>query len=121
MPPLFFILTSVVLNVFGQMSLKLGVGKIGAIGFANGTVISEVIKIFTNLYILGGLFLYAISSLFWIAALSKTELSYAYPFLSIGYILVIAFSFFILNEQISVYRLLGVALIIAGLIFIAQK
>lgn len=120
MPAVIFILISVLLNVLGQLSLKLGTGHLGVIHFTPQPI-AEIFRIFTNLQILSGLALYACSTVFWIAALSKSDLSYAYPFLSLGYILVILFSYLVLHENLSILRLTGMGFIMLGLIFIAFK
>jgi multidrug transporter EmrE-like cation transporter len=123
MQPIVAILISIVLNVFGQLSLKLG-SKVLAMdqgGSGAVQVWQTVVRVLSDWHILGGLALYGLSSIFWIIALSKTDLSYAYPFLSLGYILVILFSYFLLHEPLSIYRIIGIACIIVGLLVIAHK
>jgi multidrug transporter EmrE-like cation transporter len=123
MQPAAAILISVILNVFGQMSLKLGSKVLatnqGGFGFVH--LWQVVVKVMSNWHILGGFVLYGLSSIFWLIALSKSDLSYAYPFLSLGYILVIFFSYFLLHEPLSIYRIAGVTCIIIGLLIIAHK
>jgi len=105
-----FILISVALNVAGQAVLKSGVNKLGALSMSG----DSFVKAFSSLEVWGGLFFYGISSLFWILALSHKDLSYAYPMLSLGYILVVLVSWFLLGEQITPMRILGVAFISFG-------
>ena len=52
--------------------------------------------------------------------LSKVELSYAYPFLSLAYVVVAVYAFFIFHEDLNALRVLGIALICVGTVFIAQ-
>lgn len=111
-----FLLVSIGLNVLGQTVLKSGVDKLGALSFE----FSSILKAFTSFYVLGGLFLYFVSSIFWILALSQKELSYAYPMLSIGYIVIILVSWFLLGENISLIRVIGVIFISVG-IFLVYK
>ena len=54
----------------------------------------------------------------WLAVLAKEEVSYAYPLSSLGYIVVLAGSYFLFQEHISFSRLLGIGLIILGAVFI---
>ena len=112
-----FILISIALNVTGQTVLKAGVNKLGALGFN----LAHILKAFSSFMVLGGLFLYVISSVFWILALSHKDLSYAYPMLSIGYIAVILISWLILGENITYIRLLGVFLISFGIFLIFKS
>ena len=102
-----FILISIALNVAGQTVLKAGVNKLGALSLA----FSSLVKAFTSPLVLSGLFLYVISSVFWILALSHKDLSYAYPMLSIGYLAVVLVSWAVLGEHVTAIRLFGVVLI----------
>ncbi|PJC68281.1 hypothetical protein CO015_04585, partial [candidate division WWE3 bacterium CG_4_8_14_3_um_filter_42_11] len=85
-----FILISVCLGVLGQLSMKYGTNQIGAIDFAQP--LQFLAQAFTNLYVLAGLTLYAISSVLWIITLSRVDLSFAYPLISLGYILILFLS-----------------------------
>ena len=116
----YFVLISILFNVLGQYSMKFGIRKFGIIHF-DKDIISTMIKIFTLPNILLGLFLYGISAIFWIIALSKVELSVAYPMLSIGYILIMIISYFLLHEPISMYKIIGTLLIIVGILFISHN
>ena len=72
----------------------------------------------TNLYLISGLFLYALSTVFYIAALKLEQLSVLYPILSIGYVWISMFSIKFLNEKMNINKWTGIFLIIAGVIFI---
>jgi drug/metabolite transporter (DMT)-like permease len=65
--------------------------------------------------------IYAFSVLFWLVGLSRVPLSYAYPFLSLSYVVILAASYFVLGEQVSVLRLAGVGLICGGVISVAYS
>lgn len=62
-----------------------------------------------------------ISGLLWIVSLTKFELSYAYPWVSLAFILMMMVGIFIFNEQFTMYKLLGTILITVGLILATQK
>src|SRR4051812_45522500 len=120
MPAFVLILLSVLLNVIGQICIKMGTRALGVVEFAHSGVIHELFRVFTNAYIWAGLIVYGIGTLFWISALSKSDLSYAYPFLALGYVLIIIFSYFIFKESFTAYKLIGIALIVIGLVFISR-
>ena len=109
-----FILISVAFNVAGQTVLKNAVNKLGALDLG----VSSLIKAFSSIEVWAGLMIYVVSSIFWILALSHKDLSYAYPMLSVGYLLIILVSWFVLGEQISAPRLLGVVLISFGVFLV---
>lgn len=112
-----FILVSIAFNVAGQTVLKSGVNKLGALMFN----FTSIFKAFSSPLVLGGLFLYLLGSVFWILALSHKDLSYAYPMLSIGYLVIILVSWGILGEQITYVRMLGVLLISFGIILVFKS
>jgi multidrug transporter EmrE-like cation transporter len=64
--------------------------------------------------------MYGISVVLWILALSRVDVSYAYPMLSIGYILVAVFGWAIFGEDMSLNRIMGIFIIIVGVILISK-
>ena len=121
MRPLFLIVTIVVLGALGQLSMKKGMASVGSISLTLSTVVVSVTRMLTSPFVLLGLFLYAISAIFWLTVLSRVDLSYAYPMISIGYVLVMALSWIFLNERFAFIRILGVALICGGVFLISRS
>jgi multidrug transporter EmrE-like cation transporter len=113
---LLLILFSISLNAFAQIALKIGSGKIGSPNIS----LSFFLKLL-NIPIFSGLFLYAISILSWIIALSKVDVSTAYPMLSIGYIIVALIAYFFLGENISLFKSIAIIIIIIGVIMISKS
>ena len=109
-----YVLISVIFNVFGQYSMKVGMNKYGEVTFDNNLILT-IFKIFTLPNVILGLLLYMISTFFWLVALSKLDLSIAYPTLSVGYILIMFLSIFLLNETINIYKIFGTLFIILGI------
>jgi multidrug transporter EmrE-like cation transporter len=71
--------------------------------------------------ILAGIACYAVSLIVWILALSKTPVSVAYPMVSIGFALNAALAWWLLGEAVTPARMLGIAVIIAGVILVARS
>lgn len=113
-----FLLGAVISNVLGQAFMKAGVNQLGGISISNA---ADFIKIFFTPFVILGIATYGIGTIFWILALSKFDLSFAYPFLSIGYILILIISYFIFKEDINAFKVLGIFAIIAGIILISHK
>jgi drug/metabolite transporter (DMT)-like permease len=67
-----------------------------------------------------GLFLFGLSALVWLVVLSRTSLSFAYPFASLTYVLILVFDRFWLNESVPGLRWAGVALIAAGIVLVSR-
>ena len=114
------ILTAVILAVTGQLLVKNGLNLLGNVDFASG-LISAYLKIFISPYVIVGTLLYAFSSLFWIYALARVDLSFAYPFVALSYVLIILSSCFILGEHIPFLRWIGVLVICLGIFLISKS
>jgi len=113
------ILLDIALVVAGQFFMKFGINKVGS--FTEMPLGEFLAKSFTSYLVLLGILLYAISAVVWIIVLSKVNLSFAYPMLSLGYIFILFVSYFLLGENITVLRILGVALIMIGIFFLYQS
>lgn len=111
------ILIAVIFSSIGQVSWKLGMRNLGPIINYD---ISIILNIFTNLFVDIGLLCYAISTIFWLFALSKEDLGYVYPFIAATYILVLIFSWLILNESFGLYRSAGAVIVLLGLMVIIK-
>jgi multidrug transporter EmrE-like cation transporter len=117
MSPFVFIALSTVFGIAGQMLLKSGMSRMG--GAAAGK--SLVVKMVTSPWVMGGLIIYGLGVVNWLMALSHLELSYAYPFASLSYIGIIIGSYFVFKERITLMRLAGIAVIIAGVLVTSQS
>ncbi len=111
------IIASVIMGAFGQLFLKLGVNSLGGIDVS---VIGIATLLFTPMVFLG-LLLYFISTITWLMALSKVELSFAYPFVASGYGIVTYFGWQFLGETISAIRIIGIITIIIGVLFVSKS
>jgi len=119
MKPISLLLVSVFLGAIGQLCAKKGVMNIGQVYLNPSKIVGITFKFFSNPLILIGLFAYLIGSVIWLTALSRTELSFAYPFVSLTYVLVFIGSWFFFGESINLLRCLGLVLIICGVFFIS--
>jgi multidrug transporter EmrE-like cation transporter len=113
------ILGSVVCSVVGQLILKAGMTSLGPLGLADRRVVATIVRIFSRPAIVGGFALYGLGLLFWLVALSQVELGYAYPFISLSYVLIVAASWALFGEELSAMKLFGVASICLGVLVIA--
>ena len=115
------ILTGVLLNAVAQLLLKAGSRAIAdvALNFGNAWTIVE--RIAVNPPILGGLVCYAISVVVWILALSRVEVSVAYPMLSVGYVVNAIAAWMLFGEDLNTARLAGIGVIIVGVWLVARN
>jgi drug/metabolite transporter (DMT)-like permease len=117
---LVYVLISGVLGVTGQLVIKRGLVALGSQALRPDGVLGFLASLALNPMIVGGLAIYVLGTLFWLVALSRLDLSYAYPFASLNYVLVLLASWFVLGELPSATRLAGVALICLGVCAIAR-
>jgi len=117
------ILISVVLAAVAQLTLKHGMNQVTAQG-AHPLDLKDpllaVRRVSTNVSVLAGLAIFVLSAAFWLIVLSKASLSFAYPFVSFTYVLILLFDRFVLDQPVSLVRWGGVALIIAGIVLISR-
>lgn len=116
---LLLILVNVGLAVSGQMLIKIGMQRVGVIDSSN--VLQLLSRAFLNLHVILGLTAYIVAAGTWIIVLSRVDLSFAYPMLSLGYILVLILSIYLLKEQVTPERAVGTLLIIIGVVFIYRS
>ena len=115
------VLTGVLLNAAAQLLLKAGTNAIGQFEFSLANAVPVGWKLATNIPILGGLGCYAVSVVVWIMALSRVEVSMAYPMLSIGYVVNAALAYWLFGEAVTPMRMLGIAIICIGVFIVARS
>ncbi|MHC6179644.1 SMR family transporter [Clostridium sp. JNZ X4-2] len=114
------ILVSVFLGAIGQVLVKYGAVNL-QLNFTIKYLLPSILSILKNIPVMFGIISYGLSFLLWIKVLSKVELSYAYPMVSLGYIITMLFSYFLFKENISFIRILGVGLIILGVVLVSRS
>ncbi len=115
------ILTGVLLNAVAQLLLKAGSRVIAGVPLTFGNAWTIMERIAINPPILGGLVCYAISVVVWILALSRVEVSVAYPMLSIGYVVNAVAAWMLFGEDLTTARLAGIGVIIVGVWLVARN
>lgn len=114
---LLLLLGSVACDVTGQVCFKLGVGhETGDDGAP-----SLLHKVLHSPWIALGVTVYALEFVLWFAALSRTQLSIAFPFTALGYVGVVLASRHILNERISLRRWVGIGTIVVGVVLVTGQ
>jgi len=117
--PFLLLLIAICFSVSGELMLKTGMNQIGLLSLKN--LGPTLLKILTHPRILGGFGLFALGAIFWLAVLSRVNLSWAYPMLSLGYILVLIISALVLKEHVSSVRWIGALVICAGVYLVFRS
>jgi multidrug transporter EmrE-like cation transporter len=114
------IVAGVLLNAFAQLLLKAGVTPLGPLHLDTSNALSTAGRVLMQWPIVAGLGCYVISVGVWIVALSRADVSLAYPMLSLGYVVNAIAAWYLFGELIGPARVAGIALILAG-VFVMSR
>ncbi len=116
-----FIAGCILFTVYGQLVLK---WRMGIHGMPEGSLAEKafgLVKIILlDPFVFSGFCAAFIASLFWMAAMTKFSLSFAYPFMSLAFVLVMLGSFLLFNESINLYKVAGTLIIVSGLVVLSK-
>ncbi len=116
-----YILIAVVGSAAGQLLLKKGMSTMGPLTISLDQISGILWRIGTNPYVVIGLTIYVCGTVFWLAALSRVDLSFAYPFASLSYIAMIVGGWLLFAEKVDLWRIGGSLIIMLGVILISQS
>jgi multidrug transporter EmrE-like cation transporter len=119
-PQLALVLTGVLLNAIAQLLLKAGAGSLAGVELRPANAVLIAGRLLTSYPIISGLGCYALSVVVWILALTRVEVSVAYPMLSLGYVVNAVAAWWLFNENLSGARVAGIAVILVGVWLVAR-
>jgi drug/metabolite transporter (DMT)-like permease len=114
------ILLSVTLAAVAQLTLKYGMDQVTERSGVLRLEAASMRDVVSTPAVWAGLFLFALSAFVWLAVLSRTSLSFAYPFASLTYVLILLADRFLLDQEVPALRWAGVAFIVVGIVLVAQ-
>jgi len=117
----FYIFGTILFTVYGQLMLKWRIDKVGSLPADTFDKIIFVFRLLLDPLILSGFLSAFVASLFWMAAMTKFDISFAHPFMSLSFMLVFIFSIFIFGEPVTSQKVIGLALIVLGIIVTSQS
>lgn len=116
------ILLSVAFAATGQVTLKVGMNKVGVISIGSfDQILNALGKVATTPLVSLGLLFYVLAASLWLVVLSRVPLSLAYPMVAVGYVFVVLLSWALLGETVPPLRWLGLAVICTGVILIGRS
>lgn len=115
------ILFTVLTNFLSQIMLKKGMTQVKMDSLGASNIAQAIPNILLNFFVMGGLLVMVISMASHLLVLSKVDISYAYPFLGLSFVLISAWGYFVLSEPMSVYKVTGVVLIVCGVALVAKS
>jgi multidrug transporter EmrE-like cation transporter len=111
-----YIFGTIFFTVYGQLILKWRIVLYGSLPTLIGDRLLFLLRLLLDPFIFSGFFAAFLASLCWMAAMTKFQLSYAYPFMSLAFVLVMFLSALLFKEPITVPKSLGLGFIVLGII-----
>lgn len=116
----FFILLTLAFTVYGQLVLKWQMNGVGSLPQGHLDKVVFLLQQFMNPWILSGFLAAFVASLAWMAAMTRFDLNYAYPFMSLAFVIVMVLGVLFLGETVNFSKVAGTLLVMAGLVVIAR-
>ena len=118
---LILILISVTMSAAAQLLFKFGMSSEPMRrAIAGGSPVEIAIAALLNPGVFGGLALYGLGTVLWLAVLARTDVSQAYPFVGLGFVLTALIGWLLFGEVLTPTRIGGIALIMAGIVLVAR-
>jgi drug/metabolite transporter (DMT)-like permease len=111
-----FVLLTLILGVYGQLILKARILNAGIIPPDFHEKILFIIKLLMDPWVLSAFAGAFLASLCWMAAMARLPLSYAYPFTSLSFVMILILSSVFFNEPITIGKIIGLLFIISGIV-----
>ena len=119
-PYYFYIFGTVAFTVYGQLILKWRIERYGNLPGELFAKVEFLLRLLLDPFILSGFLSAFIASLFWMAAISKFDVSYAYPFMSSSFVIVFVLAALLFNEPVNTSKVVGLAFIMLGIVITSR-
>lgn len=116
-----FILFTVMTNAAAQLMLKQGMTNLSAAITAQDNIILKLLMIVFQPWVFFGLVMFVVSMASHMYVLSKVDISFAFPFLSLAYVAVAVLAWQLFGEELGAFKIAGIAFICVGTVLIAQS
>jgi drug/metabolite transporter (DMT)-like permease len=113
------VVATIVLTVYGQLVIKWQVNQVGSLPHDMTEKLYVLFSLLLRPWVLSGFGAAFLAAVAWMAAMTKLKLSEAYPFVSLGFVAVMIFSYFLFGEELTMNKVVGTVIVVAGLIVIA--
>jgi len=116
-----YIFATIIFTVYGQIIMKWRIAKFGAFPEYWLDKLKFLFSVLFDPFVFSGFVAAFIASFAWMAAMTKFEISYAYPFMSLNFVIVFLLSMILFTESFSFYKLFGVLLIVLGTVLVSKS
>jgi drug/metabolite transporter (DMT)-like permease len=108
---------TIFLTVYGQIVIKWQVNSAGIMPVELNEKMGFMLRLLLNPWVMSGFVSAFLAAISWMGAMSKFPISYAYPFMSLAFVLVLIFSNIFFKEPITIGKTIGMGFIVLGIIF----
>lgn len=115
------ILFTVGTNFLSQIMLKKGMTSIERFDMAPAAVLGSLVSVIFNPWVFFGLVMMVVSMGSHLVVLSRVDISFAYPFLGLSFVLITVYGHLVLGESVNAWRIAGVAFICLGVALVARS
>lgn len=115
-----YVFLTIFLTVYGQIAIKWQVTAAGAFPADPEGKLLFLAKLLLNPWVISALAAALLAAVSWMAAMTKLDLSHAYPFMSLAFILVLVLSALVFHEPVTLPKIAGLTLICAGIVVGSQ-
>jgi multidrug transporter EmrE-like cation transporter len=115
------ILTSVSCSAIAQLLLKTGMSQPEVVSSLNAGGSAIALAVATNVWIISGLGLYFFGAVVWLFVLARVEVSFAYPFVGLGFVLTLVLGKLVMGDAVTLSRMIGTLFVALGVILIAKQ
>ncbi len=116
-----YIAATIVLTVVGQFLLKWRMDQVGPLPAGVPAAARFLIGLLVDPFVLASFFSGFLAALAWMATLTRFELSDAYPFTSLSFVVVFAVGVLVLGETLTLSKAVGVGLIVLGTVVLGGR
>jgi len=116
----FYVICTVLLTVYGQIAIKWQVLEAGPFPADPADKFRFLARLLLNPWVLSALAAGLLASVSWMAAMTRLELSHAYPFMSLAFVLVMVCSALFFSEPITPLKVAGISLVVLGIVIGSQ-
>lgn len=115
-----YIFATVFFTVYSQLVMRTQVVKVGPLPDDVFGKISFLGHLFLNPWVLSSIIATLLAGISWMLTMSRFEISYAYPWIGLNFVLMLLFGVFLFGESISTTKVIGTSLVVVGILVIAK-
>jgi multidrug transporter EmrE-like cation transporter len=115
-----YILATIAFTVYSQLIMRWQVGRAGGLPDELGDKVAFVARLLLNPWVMSGIAGTFLAGVSWMLAMTKFEISYAYPYIGLTFVLILMGSGIFFHEQLTAAKMIGTLLIVAGIVVVAR-